>query len=154
MVKVNVSIYIKSKHNYNYKTLARMNYTKQGISGILTFSYIFKLLIMELEFQTGIVMWLGLCPDPDDFISKPRTMLQFSTDFGIKGDHHGFGRIIDARERALLHHGFSKGIPISNTRTWSLISLEEVNAIEKALVLSKDDISRGYFGENIVISGI
>lgn len=91
-----------------------------------------------------------------DFSSSRSTIvpkIEVFTNHGVRGDRHAGGRLIDAREKLLLTHGFLKGTPIANHREVSLVCAEDLTHVQAQLGLPTP-IPPGCLGENLLVSGI
>lgn len=85
--------------------------------------------------------------------STPVPKLEVLIRHGARGDRHAGSRLIDAREKLLLAHGFRKGAEIANHREVSIVSTEDLAHIQAQLGLPTP-IPPGCLGENLVVSGI
>lgn len=84
--------------------------------------------------------------DPDDFETTPTESLRLGLD-GVAGDRHaGFTRRSGGREP-----WYPRGTEIRSGRQLSLVSIEELDEIAKAMRL--DVIEPGWIGANLVLSG-
>jgi len=88
----------------------------------------------------------------DDHRSSPREKVKFFQGQGVYGDNHYGPRLLDVRDGFALKLGLPKGMEVFNTRQWSAVSQEELDAI--ALSMSIPSINHGLLGENMVVSGI
>lgn len=81
--------------------------------------------------------------------------LRLFVDHGVHGDSHaGSTRLADVREKALIGHGFVKGIEIANMRQVSVVSREEINEIAIAMGIPGGGMPPGLLGENLIVEGI
>jgi hypothetical protein len=85
--------------------------------------------------------------------STPVPKIEVLIRHGVRGDRHAGGRLIDAREKLLIAHGFRKGAEIANHREASIVSTEDLAHIQAHLGLPTP-IPPGCLGENLVVSGI
>jgi MOSC domain-containing protein YiiM len=85
--------------------------------------------------------------DGEGFVSRPVAALDLDFD-GIAGDRHA-GRTRDSDARTPWH---GRGKTIANTRQISLLSLEDLAIIARALDL--DALAPHWIGANVVVEGI
>lgn len=109
---------------------------------------------MKLEpFATGKVESTLVTPFGSACASRPVDRLRVIAGEGIQGDRHAGTRLSDARETVLQKIGVGKEVPIANVRQFSAISIEELEAIAKAMG-TPGPIPNGTLGENLIVSGI
>lgn len=99
-------------------------------------------------FATGRLEGLYTTPDPEDFVTAQRSVLDFSLE-GIPGDRHaGHTRPSGGREKKQ----YQPGTKIHNNRQWSAVSVEEL--AEAAKKMGLDALKPEWLGANLLVSGI
>jgi hypothetical protein len=101
----------------------------------------------------GRVEEVLIAPHFDTMRSTPVSKIQLILGQGIRGDRHAGVRLADVREHEYLSFGLLKGGEIANHRQCSLVSVEDLASIGKAMQLPAP-IPYGCLGENLVVSGI
>jgi hypothetical protein len=84
--------------------------------------------------------------------SYPIEKIQVIRHHGVRGDTHAGPRLCDVREASIRAHGIPKGTEIANTREFSAVSSEELEAIASAMGVP--EIPEGALGQNLVLEGV
>ncbi|MCA1243746.1 MOSC domain-containing protein [Stappia stellulata] len=96
---------------------------------------------------TGLVSKVYATPDADDFQTRWTAALKLGFE-GIAGDRHaGFTRKSGGREP-----WYPRGTEMCNERQISIVSLEELAAIAKAMDIQRVDA--GWIGANVLTEGL
>ena len=97
----------------------------------------------------GKIMWLGCVPDRDANLASETRDEMFATFSGVADeDHRGLTRLSCSR----VVTQYPKGTEIRNTRQFSVVSAEEIEAISTKIGIARLDPS--WIGASIGIAGI
>lgn len=102
--------------------------------------------------MTGRVEEVLVAHEYGNHISESKEKVKLFQGYGVHGDNHAGGRLLDIRDTAPLRFGHPKGQECFNMRQWSAISKEEMEATAKAMGI--EGIAPGLLGENLIVSGI
>jgi hypothetical protein len=101
---------------------------------------------------TGLVVSVLTSHSHDTYVTKPFEKVKFFDGSGPERDKHSGRRLLDVRDREALGFGLIKGSEVFNMRQWSAVSVEE--SLQISTSLNIPSIPVGYFGENLLFSGI